>query len=87
MPSHWRLAAIQTIARAIDNAPPGADLVKAIDAAYPFGMREYTPYKIWLEERKKVLIKLDLYKPLHKRKCRYHPDGQSCLLCMNGEKS
>lgn len=82
MTSHWRTASIQVINQTIESAPPGTDLINAIDAAYPFGERAYSPYKIWLEERKKALIRLNLYK-VPNRKCKYHPDGQTCLLCMN----
>jgi len=28
------------------------ELVSRIDRAYPFGMRRYTPYKVWLAERR-----------------------------------
>jgi hypothetical protein len=80
-PSIWRVKSIEAINNAIKTAPNGADLIKLIDAAYPFGNREYTPYKIWLEERKKALLRLNLYKVPANRKCKYHPDGQTCLLC------
>lgn len=79
--SHWRCCAAQTIERVVATTAPGTDLKAAIDAAYPFGERKYTPYKIWLEERKKVLIRLNLYKVPGSRKCKYHPDGQTCLIC------
>ena len=82
--SPWRLAAIQAIDGAIANALPGTDLKQAIDAAYPFGTRENLPYKMWLEEGQKVLIRLGLYQLPQNRKCKYHPDGQTCLMCMNG---
>lgn len=83
-PSKCRVVAYETIDSVVKSAAPGADLTKLIDAAYPFGLRENSPYKIWLEERKKVLIRLNLYKVPGNRKCKYHPDGQTCLLCMNG---
>lgn len=53
--SEWRLAARRAIQRAIQSVPPGAspqELKKAIDAAYPFGLRANHPYKIWLSERR-----------------------------------
>jgi len=33
-------------------------MLAAIDAAYPFGMRQYTPYKEWLQERAKAMSEL-----------------------------
>ncbi|MBW4478600.1 MAG: hypothetical protein KME54_17510 [Tolypothrix brevis GSE-NOS-MK-07-07A] len=80
-PSIWRSLSVEAINNAIKSAPPGANLKTLIDAAYPFGSREYTPYKIWLEERKKALLRLNLYKVPKNRKCKYHPNGQTCLLC------
>ena len=84
-PSKWRVAAYETISNVIKSAPPGADLTELIDAAYPFGIRKYTPYRIWLQERKKTLIRLNLYETPGNRKCKYHLDGQTCLLCMNSQ--
>jgi hypothetical protein len=81
--SSWRVKACQVIEQVIKDAPPGADLVKLIDEAYPFGDRKYLPYKMWLEERKKVLLRLNLYQVPKNRKCPYHPNGQTCLICMN----
>lgn len=82
MTSPWRLAAQEAIWTALQNIPIGADAVKAIDAAYPFYERANHPYKIWLDERKKTLIQLGLYQPpKNRRKCKYHPDGQTCLIC------
>lgn len=34
-----------------------ADRIKAIDAAYPFGARAFSPYKVWLKERRAYLCK------------------------------
>lgn len=52
MKSHWRAAAAPIIAKVIaDNK--GKDLKevrKALFHAYPFGERQYHPYKIWLDE-------------------------------------
>lgn len=79
--SHWRFHAAQTIERVVATASPGTDLKAAIDAAYPFGERKYAPYKMWLEERRKVLLRLNLYKAPDSRKCKYHPNGQTCLIC------
>ena len=56
--SHWRKQAEIAIKKAHDNIPDGATLkerMKIIDAAYPFGMRKYHPYKMWLKERAEYL--------------------------------
>lgn len=34
-----------------------AEIIKAIDAAYPFGMRKSYPYKAWLRARKEFIAK------------------------------
>ena len=81
MTSPWRLAAQEAIWQALQNVPVGGDAVRAIDAAYPFNERSHHPYKIWLDERKKTLIQLGLYQPPKNRRCKYHPDGQTCLIC------
>lgn len=85
---NWQYYAAEAIRQALASAPKDADLIKVIDAAYPFGQRKYRPYQIWLDERKKALIRLNLYKAPGeaKRKCKYHPDGQTCLICMNKEQ-
>lgn len=36
------------------------EVLRRIDAAYPFGERRYYPYKAWLDERKKARIRLGL---------------------------
>lgn len=50
--SYWREKSRPIIARVLkENA--GADeqtIRKALKDAYPFGMREYHPYKVWLDE-------------------------------------
>lgn len=57
--SEWRRRADQVIAQVIaqhGNAPADRDsFVRAIDGAYPFGERKYTPYKHWLAARKATL--------------------------------
>lgn len=55
--SRWRLESIAAIGRVLNSASPEllADdtaLLKAVDAAYPFGSREMFPYKMWLVERR-----------------------------------
>lgn len=58
-------------------------IVKLIDAAYPFGNRANHPYKIWLQERKRLLFLYNLYEAPKSRKCKYHPNAQTCLFCKN----
>ena len=52
----WRDAAKRTIQKALQEAESqGLDAEathKYVNAAYPFGEREYHPYKIWLSEMK-----------------------------------
>lgn len=36
---------------------PYEEFKKALRAAYPFGVRQYTPYKIWLEEQRFALAR------------------------------
>lgn len=68
--SNWRLTARAAIQNAIASLPPNASpqqIKKAIDAAYPFGMRKYHPYKIWLSERKAYLLILGVPVPARKK--------------------
>lgn len=54
----WRDIAehvIHQVDQALPTDAPLADRVKAIDAAYPFGVRDHHPYKIWLDCRRKYL--------------------------------
>jgi hypothetical protein len=55
----WRDAARDTIEAALRDGRSrglvGADLIAAVDAAYPFGPRVNHPYQIWLSERRRVL--------------------------------
>jgi len=62
MTSPWRLAARQAIQRAIASVEDKnlAKIKKAIDEAYPFGCREYYPYKIWLDEQRKSFYDLGI---------------------------
>jgi len=57
--SCWRAEADATIAGVHSLLPFDvslSDRTKAIDAAYPFGVRQYHPYKIWLDARAKYLV-------------------------------
>ena len=50
--SNWRSASIAIIDNVISENRDDDEKVlrKKISAAYPFGPRKYTPYKIWLSE-------------------------------------
>ena len=54
--SHWRRSARETIRTVVAAHPElldnDAQLLAAIDRAYPFGERRMLPYKMWLLERK-----------------------------------
>jgi hypothetical protein len=57
MQSYWRERAAPIIAKVIAENK-GKDLKeirKALFHAYPFGKRQYHPYKIWLDECAKQL--------------------------------
>lgn len=55
----WRERARRSLQEAYDKATAagleGKALEKALFDSYPFGERAYTPYKVWCEERKKLL--------------------------------
>ena len=54
--SPWRRESMETIKRVLSGLPPDATDTqkrKAISDAYPFGPRQYHPYKIWLSEVRK----------------------------------
>lgn len=58
MSGYWRRqakAAISAAHKAIPESASLAERTAAIDAAYPFVVRQYYPYKIWLEERRDYL--------------------------------
>lgn len=60
---NWRIQAQTAISNALAACPHDASpeaKLKAIDAAYPFGIRDFHPYKIWLDERGKVKAGLGL---------------------------
>lgn len=42
-----------------------AERMKAVDAAYPFGERAYSPYKTWLKARREYLCRYG-YQPKNK---------------------
>jgi len=56
----WKDAAEAAIGRVHASLPadvPLADRIKAVDDAYPFGERRYSPYKTWLAVRRDYLVK------------------------------
>ena len=48
----WRGAARAAIARALDGvtATDETEIRRILFAAYPFGAREFTPYRVWCDE-------------------------------------
>lgn len=59
MDKTWRELARESLQAAYDDARAqgldGKALEQALFDSYPFGQRKYTPYKIWCEERRKLL--------------------------------
>jgi hypothetical protein len=56
----WADRARQVIADVHRTLPEGASLAErkvAVDAAYPFGERAYSPYKTWLRARREYLCR------------------------------
>ena len=57
-PGTWFARAEAVIAQVVGSFPSGTDraqVLKAIDAAYPFGQRKHWPYKCWLDARRRWL--------------------------------
>jgi hypothetical protein len=56
-PETWRERAKIVIKEIVDEV--GLDDIEALKKAlfdgYPFGMRKYYPYRVWLEEQKKII--------------------------------
>jgi hypothetical protein len=52
MRESWRDRARPIVAQVLaeTRGKPEEEIRKALFDAYPFGVREYTPYKIWLDE-------------------------------------
>ena len=58
----WSEIARQTIARVADTIPDGTPMKERkaiIFAAYPFGQREYWPYKAWCKAQRAYLANFD----------------------------
>lgn len=56
--SPWRLRSREVIQATLATLPVGTPLPeirRALRAAYPFGERKYTPYRLWCSEVKKAL--------------------------------
>ena len=55
--SSWGRAAEVVIVRVLKETVgiPAKERIKAVDDAYPFGLREYHPYKQWLKVRRELL--------------------------------
>lgn len=51
--SLWRARAAPIIAKVLTDFPNEPERSKALREAYPFGPRQYHPYKIWLDEIKR----------------------------------
>jgi hypothetical protein len=54
----WRDQAAAVIRKVHAELGPNATYAErahALRAAYPFGVRRYTPYKVWCEEQRKYL--------------------------------
>lgn len=57
---YWSDTARRVIREVHDSLPADATLeqrMKAIDEAYPFGPRQYSPYKTWLKARRDYLCR------------------------------
>lgn len=64
----WRPGARRAMYRAIagldaDARRDAARVLAAVDAAYPFGQRSLFPYKMWLDERRKLVAALSMIAP------------------------
>jgi len=56
--SPWRVRSREIIRNVVESMSPTVDtktLRRALREAYPFGTREFHPYKIWLDEIRKEL--------------------------------
>lgn len=63
MASYWRVKSNEVITQVIAEVGCEDDkrLRKAISEAYPFGERKHWPYKVWLDEVKRVLDRRSTY--------------------------
>lgn len=63
MKSPWREKSAKIIYKVLEDNPYISikELRKKISKAYPFGERKYHPYKIWLDEVRKVIRREELF--------------------------
>lgn len=55
--NRWKYYSIETINEVLsDEDIPWEKKLKAISKAYPFGPKQYFPYKIWLQEVQRAKI-------------------------------
>lgn len=58
-PSRWRAIAEEVIIRERDAARAEGcaedEVLRRVDVAYPFGIRKYHPYQMWLKARRELL--------------------------------
>jgi hypothetical protein len=64
----WNQLAANAVLKALKESShlPGPERLKQVDAAYPFGPREYHPYKQWMKVRRIILVREGLI-PADKR--------------------
>jgi hypothetical protein len=66
--SDWATRANRVIraarAEAAEQGLDPAATLALVDAAYPFGMRKYHPYQMWLKERRRLCGDLPGVRPL-----------------------
>lgn len=90
MTSKWRLAARSAIEKALASLPPdasSAEIKKAIDAHYPFDVRAYHPYKIWLNERREAFLQLGIYKAKKAKMPQFKRKGRKAIPVSPGQLS
>lgn len=63
MAGTWRMRAREVISEVATHAREEGvtdekEVIRRVDAAYPFGDRENYPYKVWLEERRNAIALL-----------------------------
>jgi hypothetical protein len=75
----WKEKSLDLISRIVLSMPNAGlnDVIKAVDAAYPFGERKYYPYKAWLQAKREILglqkkkYNGPILSPLDKAKAKY----------------
>ena len=87
MTSKWRQASIRVIEKAMaDTKMAGITdpqvIRERVDSAYPFSLRQYLPYKMWLEERRRIFVATGIATDrekasVHKDRARRKPHQQA----------